>query len=55
MALGALEEADSVSTIAAPSTRANHHDLQPTLRTELIGTPEQGPSNLTVLSYMTRT
>lgn len=33
--------------------RVSHHDLQPTLRTEAIDTPEQGASNLTALSYMT--
>ena len=53
MALEALDEAGFVRTIAAPSTRANHHDLQPTLRTEPIDTPELGASNLTALSYMT--
>jgi hypothetical protein len=39
-ALGAFDVADFVRTIAAPSARANHHDLQPALRIEAIDMPD---------------
>lgn len=55
MALGALEEADSIRTIAAPSTQGNNHDLQPALRAEAIDTPKRAAANLTALSYMIST
>jgi hypothetical protein len=42
MALGVFGEADFVRTIAGRTTRANCHDLQPTLRIEAIDTQVLG-------------
>ena len=50
----AFDEADFESTIGAPSTRANHHDLQPASRLDELDTPNPGAVNLTTMSYMTR-
>jgi hypothetical protein len=54
MGLGAFDVADFVRIIAAPSTRANHRDLQPVRRIGATDTPDLGTSNLTAVSYMTR-
>jgi hypothetical protein len=40
MALEAFYEAGFVGTIAAPSARGNHHDLQPALHIDVIDTPD---------------